>query len=169
MEFLQSTLSDLETIFQHYDAAIALQKAVSDQHWLPFEPTLVATEVQEGRQWKIMLDGKIACVFLVAYADPAIWGDRDADPAIYLHRIVTNPAFRGQNFVQKIVDWAKVHAAQHDKKFIRLDTWSDNPKLKTLYLKCGFEFLGDVTPANPKALPSHYSAITLGLYEIALI
>jgi L-amino acid N-acyltransferase YncA len=54
MEFHNSTTSDLETIFELYDAAIAHQKAVSNMHWLPFDRQMVADEIAEGRQWKIM-------------------------------------------------------------------------------------------------------------------
>lgn len=168
MEILNSTLSDLGTIFGLYDAAIAHQKAVSNQHWLPFERSLVEAEIAEGRQWKIMLDGQIACIFLTAYSDPHIWGEKDADPAIYLHRIVTNPAFRGRNFVAAIVEWARQHGKTMGKKFVRLDTWADNPRLKELYLRCGFHFLGVERPANPAALPSHYSTIFLGLFEMTI-
>jgi len=168
MQFLQSTPADLETIFDLYDAAIAHQKAVSHLHWLPFDRALVATEIAEGRQWKIIIDGQIACVFVTAYADPAIWGDRDQQPSVYLHRIVTNPLFRGRNLVGEIVQWAILHAKSLGKQYVRLDTWSDNLKLKEIYLQCGFAFLGIVTPADPAALPSHYSGISLALFEIAM-
>ncbi len=96
MEFLNSTTCDLEAIFELYDAAIAHQKAVSPMHWLPFDPKMVEREIAEGRQWKIIVDGHIACVFVTAYSDWAIWGEKDRDPSVYLHRIVTNPAFRGR-------------------------------------------------------------------------
>ena len=168
MEFLPSSAEDRQAIFVLYDAAIAHQKAVSDMHWLPFDPALVDQEIAEGRQWKIILDGQIACVFVTAYADPSIWGEKDADPSVYLHRIVTNPAFRGRNFVGAIVDWSKQHGKAMGKKFVRLDTWAENLKLKEVYLRAGFQFLGIVRPADPSALPSHYSGITLGLYEIPL-
>lgn len=168
MQFLPSTPADLDTIFNLYDAAIAHQKAVSNQHWLPFDRTMVETEIAEGRQWKIVADDEIACVFLVAYADPHIWGEKDADPAVYLHRIATNPAFRGRGFVTAIVEWAKVHGKTLGKKFVRLDTWADNLRLKELYLHCGFQFLGVERPANPAALPSHYSTIWLGYFEMEI-
>lgn len=168
MEFKNSTSADLETIFGLYDAAVAHQKAVSTKHWLPFDPQTVTQEIAEGRQWKIEIDGQIACIFLVAYSDPAIWGEKDADPAIYLHRIVTNPDFRGQGFVQKIVDWAKEHGRALGKQYLRLDTWADNPRLQTLYISCGFRYLGAFSPPDPAALPAHYSAITLGYYEMPI-
>jgi len=107
-------------------------------------------------------------VFLSLLADPAIWGEKDADPAVYLHRIVTNPEFRGHNFVAHITEWAKEHGKLLDKKFVRLDTWSDNLRLKEHYLRCGFQFVGVVLPTDFTVLPSHYAGISLGLFEIVL-
>ena len=168
MDFLRSTPDDLQTIFDLYDAAIVHQKAVSDMHWLPFDREMVKAEIAEGRQWKIMVDGQVACVFVVAYTDVAIWGDRDRDPSVYLHRIVTNPAFRGRGFVAAIVEWAKQHGKDLGKKFVRLDTWAENLKLREVYLRAGFQFLGNAAPADPSALPSHYSGIVLGFYEMEI-
>ena len=115
-----------------------------------------------------MVDGQIACIFVTTYSDPHIWGEKDADPSIYFHRIVTNPAFRGRRFVNEIVQWAKVYGKALGKRYLRLDTWSDNEKLKEVYLGCGFEYLGSAVPANPAALPKHYSTITLGYYEMKI-
>ncbi|HEY0029347.1 MAG TPA: hypothetical protein VGC65_01215 [Bacteroidia bacterium] len=96
MHIAHSEIADLPDIFKLYDQAITFQKKVSDQHWLPFDPALVKREIEENRQWKIVIGGEIACIFCIAYSDPLIWGDRDKEPSIYLHRIVTNPAFRGK-------------------------------------------------------------------------
>jgi ribosomal protein S18 acetylase RimI-like enzyme len=168
MEFLRSNFSDTQTIFTLYDAAIAHQKAVSDMHWLPFDKVLVVKEIEQGRQWKVIIDGAVACVFVVAYEDPAIWGTEDTRPAIYLHRIVTNPAFRGRNFVGEIIKWAREHCQENGIRLIRLDTWAENHKLREVYTRNGFRFLGDAPPADSTNLPSHYSGIILGFYEIYL-
>lgn len=168
MEIVRSTVDDLQTIFDLYDAAIAHQKAVSNQFWLPFDRKLVETEIAEGRQWKIVVDGETACVFVTAYSDADIWGEKDLDPSVYLHRIVTNPAFRGRNFVGVIIEWARVHGKSLGKKFLRLDTWAENLKLKEIYTRNGFAFLGNAAPANPAGLPSHYSGIMLGFYEMEI-
>jgi RimJ/RimL family protein N-acetyltransferase len=46
-----------------------------------------------------------------------------------------------------------------------MDTWGDNEKLIAYYQKCGFEFLGIITP-DYNGLPKHYEGITLSLFEI---
>jgi ribosomal protein S18 acetylase RimI-like enzyme len=166
MQIIPSTINDLETIFGFYDKAIAFQKAVSHQHWLPFEKDLVEREISEKKQWKIEVDGRIVCVFAITFSDPHIWGDKNRDAAIYIHRIVTDPDFRGNNLVGRIVEWAKKYGKEQGKKYVRMDTWADNLKLRAHYEKFGFTHLGIVTPQNLSELPAHYSAITLSLFEM---
>lgn len=158
--------SDIEHIFELYDAAIAYQKTVFNKHWQGFKRSLVECELAEQRQWKIVVDGQIACIFAIAFNDPEIWKEKDRDPSIYIHRIVTNPAFRGQNFVTEIISWAKEFSQTHGKDFIRLDTWGDNPRLIAHYQKCGFNYLGNVIPERSETLPKHYEDVELALFEI---
>lgn len=167
MEIINSTHEDFDRIFEFYDAAIEYQKKVFDKHWKGFEPELVAKEISEKRQWKIMVEGDIACVFAITFDDVSIWGEKDQNDAIYIHRIVTHPAYRGRNLVQQITEWSKVYAKSLGKNYVRMDTWGDNQKLIDYYQKCGFNFLGIITP-NFKNLPKHYDGITLSLFEIEI-
>ena len=169
MHFVNSTAEDMDAIFHLYDLAIAFQKKISNQHWLPFERDLVKKEIAEKRQWKIVVDGEIACVFCVTYSDPLIWGEKNKEPSIYFHRIVTNPKFRGKNFVVEIINWALPIGKNAGKKYLRMDTWGDNEKLREYYVKCGFEFLEVIKPKNPELLPAHYAEITLSLFQIGIV
>lgn len=168
MEFLNSNLEDFDEIFRLYDLAIDFQKTKFDKTWLPFDKKLIEREIAENRHWKIIIDGEIACIFSIAFSDPLIWKEKNDAPAIYIHRIVTNPDFRGNKFVPKIVDWARVYTKLIGKQFIRMDTWGDNQKLIDYYVVCGFEFLGVITPTKTAELPKHYEGITLSLFEINL-
>lgn len=168
MEFLNSETGDFDEIFRLYDAAIEFQKTVFHKAWLPFDRTLITREIAEKRHWKIVVDKKIACIFSVAFDDPLIWKEKSVEPSIYIHRIVTNPEFRGQKFVPIITDWSKDYARSIGKKFVRMDTWGDNQKLIDYYTACGFEFLGVITPTKSADLPKHYDGITLSLFEIKL-
>jgi ribosomal protein S18 acetylase RimI-like enzyme len=166
MTFKNSEITDLDNIFELYAAAVEYQKIVSPKQWQGFDRDMVVTEIQENRQWKIVIDGQIACIFALTFDDKLIWGDRDQNDAIYVHRIVTNPKFRGAQFVKHIVSWAHEYVKTIDKKYIRMDTWGDNQKLIDYYQSCGFEFLGFVTLEGSEGLPAHYSTATLSLFEI---
>lgn len=168
MEFLNSETKDLDEIFRLYDLAIEFQKTVFNKSWLPFERKFIEREIAEKRNWKIVIDDEIACIYSIAFEDALIWKEKNADAAIYIHRITTNPDFRGRKFVPKIVEWAREYAKSIGKDFVRMDTWGDNQKLIDYYTACGFEFLGIVTPDEIEKLPKHYEGITLSLFEMKL-
>lgn len=167
MQIVNSTAEDIALIFEFYDAAIEFQKQVFNKHWKGFDHDLVAQEINENRQWKILVDGQVACIFAITFNDPSIWGERDQDDAIYIHRIVTNPDFRGRHLVRQITEWAKEYTRSIGRQYVRMDTWGDNEKLRDYYQECGFQFLGVITP-DPTGLPKHYKGITLSLFEIKL-
>jgi ribosomal protein S18 acetylase RimI-like enzyme len=162
---IPSTAADKETIFAFYDLAVAHQKKVFNKHWQGFSSSLIDTELAEGRQYKIMIDGVIGGIFAVTFDDELIWRERDHD-AIYIHRIVTHPDFRGLSLVKQIIKWARVCAVTNQLKYIRMDTWADNEKLLAYYTSCGFDFVGTVDMTTTSGLPKHYEGISLSLFEI---
>ena len=168
MQIRNSTLADFDEIFRLYAAASAYQTTKNVTIWPQFDENLVKTEIHEHRQWKVVIENTTACVWATTFEDPFIWEEKNADPAVYIHRIATNPVFRGQNFVVAILDWAKEYAVQNDKKFVRLDTIGDNTKLIEHYQKCGFTFLGTSHLTNISQLPAHYSSGNAKLFEYIL-
>lgn len=168
ISFERSTLNDIDAIFGFYDDAIAFQKTVFKKHWKGFERDMIEHEVKEGRQWKILRNGEIACVFAVEFTDPLIWKEQDKDPSIYLHRIVSSSKFRGSNFMLDIINWGQHFARENKARYIRMDTWGDNPRLIAYYVKSGFRHVGFSIPQASASLPKHYEGIELALFEITV-
>jgi GNAT superfamily N-acetyltransferase len=168
MEIQNATNKDIDEIFRLYKIATDFQKSKYIIHWPEFELDLVQTEISENRQWKIIIANKIACVWATTFSDPQIWEGRNTDPAVYIHRIATNPEFRGQNLVGHIVEWAKKYALRNEKRFIRMDTVGENPGLINYYKKCGFDFLGLLKLKNAVGLPAHYDNATVSLFQLEL-
>jgi GNAT superfamily N-acetyltransferase len=166
MEIQNSANKDIQEIFRLYNIATDFQKSKFIVHWPEFELNLVQTEIDENRQWKIIIDDKIACVWATTFNDPQIWEERNHDPAVYIHRIAVNPEFRGQNLVQQIAEWAKQYALSNEKRFVRMDTVGENTGLINYYTKCGFEFLGLLKLQNTEGLPAHYDNATVSLFQI---
>lgn len=168
MEIINSTVADIDTLFDLYGKATEHQKLVGNLQWKGFELSLVQQEIKEQRQWKIVMNGEIACVFVITFNDPNIWEEKNEDPALYIHRIATNPNYRGNSFVKHIVSWATEFARKHDKSFIRIDTGSGNEKLNRYYESCGFTYLGVKKLADTSGLPEHYKRGEFSLFEIKL-
>lgn len=169
MNIQNSSASDIEEIFRLYRIATNFQKSKKTVVvWPEFERELVEREIADNHQWKLMIDGQVACVWATTFSDEQIWEERNVDPAIYIHRIATNPDFRGQNFVKTIVEWAKEHAKSLGKEYVRLDTIGDNKRLIAYYINAGFDFLGMFELSNTEGLPEHYQELPAALFQIKL-
>ncbi len=166
MEIKNSTIADIDEIFRLYDIAINYQKLKGAVPWAGLTRSLVEKEISEKRQWKLIIDNSIACVWVTTFTDPLIWGERNNDPCVYIHRIATDTDFRGRNLVSEIVAWAKKHARSNNKIFIRIDTVGENPKLIEYYQSCGFTFLGLIKLKDTDGLPKHYDNATVCLFEL---
>ncbi|WP_293298440.1 GNAT family N-acetyltransferase [Pedobacter sp. UBA4863] len=168
IQVANSTPEDITIIFEFYDLAIEHQKKVSPKQWQGFDSELIKEEIADGRQYKILVDGNVAAIFAVTYKDPQIWLGKDGEAAVYIHRIVTHPNYRGYGFVKVIIDWAKEYRKTKPLDYIRMDTWADNERLLKYYTGCGFNHVGEIKIAANSGLPKHYEGITLNLFEIKL-
>jgi RimJ/RimL family protein N-acetyltransferase len=168
LQINNSSIHDIDEIFRLYKIATEFQKTRFSVHWPEFDRKLVETEILENRQWKIVIDSKIACIWATTFNDPQIWEERNEDPSVYIHRIATNPDFRGQNLVGQIVEWVKIYAKENQKEFVRMDTVGDNIGLVRYYEKCGFDFLGLLKLKNTEGLPAHYDNATVSLFQMTL-
>ncbi|MCR1026490.1 GNAT family N-acetyltransferase [Cellulophaga baltica] len=169
MKITTSSIHDIDEIFRLYKIASDYQKEKKKVVvWPDFKKALVETEIAEKRQWKLIIDDEVACLWAITFSDAQIWEERDNSTSIYIHRIATNPKFRGNNYMNTIVTWAKTYAQSIEKRFIRLDTLGNNTKLIEHYQKAGFDFLGMFDLKNTDMLPDHYQDQPACLFEIDL-
>jgi ribosomal protein S18 acetylase RimI-like enzyme len=163
------TITDIGEVFKFYKIASEYQTAKKKVVvWPDFERAMVETEIAENRQFKLLINNEIACIWAIAFSDKQIWEERNKDTAVYIHRIATDPKFRGNNFVADIVTWAKEYVKQKKIQFIRLDTLGNNIKLIAHYKNAGFDFLGLFNLKNTDRLPDHYQLAPVCLFEINL-
>jgi RimJ/RimL family protein N-acetyltransferase len=151
-----SKLKDVPKIFDLYKIATDFMKSKKQVHWPIFQKELILNEIDENRQWKLLINDQIACIWATTLNDELIWGNENNEPSLYIHRIATNPQFRGQNLVKQIIIWANEYGKNNNLKYIRMDTVGLNKGLISHYEKLGFEFLGIKKIENTNGLPEHY-------------
>lgn len=156
MAIKNCSLKDADAILALYDAAMDLQTKKKMVVWPKFEKSFIEKEIEEERQFKLMIGNEIACNWAITFEDKEIWGERDNNDSIYIHRIATRPESRGNRFIDVIAAWAKDHALSKGKQFVRLDTLGNNTRLIEHYTSAGFTFLGISKLENTKNLPEHY-------------
>jgi len=156
MEIRSCMPGDVNEILSLYEAARNLQTQKKMVVWPSFEKPFLEKEIQEQRQWKIVSGNVIACNWAITFSDKEIWGAKDKNDSIYIHRICNNPMLRGNRYIDAIVEWSRHYAKQKGKLFVRLDTLGNNTKLIQHYTSAGFEFLGMFELTDTATLPRHY-------------
>ena len=149
-------MNDTDDILSLYQSARELQTSKEMVVWPIFEKRFIEKEIKELRQWKLVIEDTIACNWAITFSDKEIWGEKDKNDSIYIHRITTNPAFRGNRYIHMIVKWAREYAKQKEKQFVRLHTLGNNTKLIEHYSSAGFQFLGIFELSDTSNLPGHY-------------
>lgn len=156
LQIINSQISDLSKIFDLYRQATTLMKSKNQVSWPNFTEDLIVNEIKENRQWKLIIEDQIACIWATTKSDPLIWGSANETPSVYIHRIATDSNFRGRNLVKEIITWANVYGKKENLEYIRLDTVGNNLGLIKHYTKLGFDFLGTKKLDNTEGLPAHY-------------
>ncbi len=157
MTILNSEQKDLTEIFRLYRLATDYMKSKQQVYWPQFSEELIVQEIEDHKQWKLLIENEIACIWATTLNDELIWGSKN-EPALYIHRIATNPKFRGQNLAKKVFEWANEFGKSKQLQYTRMDTVGLNKGLISHYQKMGFTFLGARPLKNTNGLPDHYKA-----------
>ncbi|MGN6352484.1 MAG: GNAT family N-acetyltransferase [Parafilimonas sp.] len=169
MQIVTTTLNDIDSVKEIYSAARHYQLQQTGYGWPVFADDFIEQEIKEKRHFKVLDDaGEIAGIFSVVNEEPVIWDDTDGKEAIYLHRMAVSSRHRGKQIAAEMVNWAKKRAIEQNKKFVRIDTWSDNEALKSYYRHLGFALVGKKSISSDTGLPEHYNNIEVNLFEIKL-
>ncbi len=163
-----TTMADLESVYEFFDQSIRYQEAKGYNVWRNYDKGALVKDVETGNQYKITVNGQMAMVFSVGYADTVIWREMEKGESVYLHRIVVNPRFKGQKLFGAIATWTAAHARQKGLRSVRMDTWGDNPGIIKYYQEFGFQFVENFTTPDTPELPVHNRNLKLALLEMKL-
>lgn len=167
-KIINTTKEDLDEILWLFEQAMDLQGKNGYKVWSGIDKIALEKDIENGLQYKIVSDNYILCIFSIQHNDPFIWGDKDQNDAIYLHRIVVHPNFKGQRQFEKVLNWTKNFARKKNLKFVRMDTWADNEKIIDYYRSFGFEFVEYYTTTDAPELPIQNRDLNVALLEMVL-
>ncbi len=168
IKIINTTNDDLDIVFWLFEEAMELQGKNGYKVWSDIDKTALIKDIENRLQYKILKGNDIVCIFSIQHRDPFIWRERNKDAAIYLHRIVVNPTFKGKKLFEKVLNWAKQFAKENNLKFIRMDTWAENEKIIDYYKSFGFEFIENYQTTDTPELPIQNRNLEVALLEIKL-
>jgi hypothetical protein len=144
---------DIPTIYWLFDEAIVYQKNNDYPVWPGYDKDTLDEDIAQHRQFKILIDGEIAGIFTILDSDPIVWREKNAQPAVYLHRVVVNPKHKGKKLFGDVLKWTSKRAQNLNIDLIRMDTWADNPVLVSYYQQFDFKIVEYYTTPNTLELP----------------
>ena len=163
-----TSTADLDFIYNLFEEAINYIKKNGYVGWTTYDKYFINTDIEKKHQFKIVERNQILCIFTVSFNDVLIWRERENDDAVYLHRIVVNPLFKGQKQFEKILDWIMEFAKVKKIKYVRLDTWAENSNIIEYYKSYGFQFIENYITPNTLELPVQHRNLKLALLELKL-
>lgn len=117
-QVLNTSTDDLAIIFEFFESSIQYQLDKGYPVWANYDKGAIIRDIDNKNQYKVMAGEEIAIVFSVSYSDPVIWRELDRGNAIYLHRIVVNPVFKGRRLFDKILNWCIKHAREKGLTYV---------------------------------------------------
>ncbi len=163
-----SSPSDLDFVYALFEEAIIYIKKHKYVGWTTYDKSFIKQDMNNKLQYKITSGNDILCVFSICFNDALIWRAMENGDAIYLHRIVVNPKFKGQKQFEKILQWVLLFAKERRLKRIRMDTWADNRNIIDYYRTYGFQFVENYTTPDTPELPDQHRNLKVALLEMKL-
>ena len=163
-----TSTADLNFIYWLFEEAISYIKKNNYVGWTTYDKNFIKQDIGKNLQFKLVEKNETLCVFSICFSDVLIWREMEKGDAIYLHRIVVNPKFKGQKQFEQIPNWVLEYAKEKGLKHIRMDTWADNPNIIEYYKSFGFKHIENYTTLNTPELPDQHRNLKVALLEMKL-
>ena len=138
-----------ELTFTSGDVGAASRVLVASAHalaargealWPPesLTPERLARQYPPGG-WRVASQkGAAVGCYVLLDRDPLFWPGDPAGEALYLHKLAIHPAAQGRGLAGALLDDAAAQVRGAGRVALKLDTASDRPKLRALYVGAGF-------------------------------
>lgn len=145
MYIRQTTITDAPNVAELLEDARKYKNSIGDTAWgdEPFTNNEVEALLANGVSYIAFIDEIPAGFANTTTEDPRLWGDTAKDEkGLYIHRFVSSSMFRGRGIGKEMLDFLGNKAVEQDKKYLRLDCETTNPKLQNYYINQGFNKIG---------------------------
>jgi ribosomal protein S18 acetylase RimI-like enzyme len=149
MQIRPATKDDLPPLIALVRRVVPLMRATGNLQWDNTYPNeaVFQRDIDLNQLWVAVVDGNIAGV-------AAVTMDQDPDytqvgwdieePAIVVHRLAVDPAFRGLGAAGALMRKAEEVAVERGITVLRVDTNTQNEATQRLFPKLGYSLAGEI-------------------------
>lgn len=137
----QADVADAAVVADILTEAAAWAERAHERLWLDSELELeqIVADVRTGRFFLAIHAAESIGTLKYQLEDALFWPDAAEGEAAYVHRLAVRRRWAGHGIAAQMLRWAAQRAAADGRKLLRLDTDITRPKLRALYLDCGFQ------------------------------
>ena len=149
MRIRPATNEDLPALMALMRGIVPQMRAVGNLQWDDSYPNeaVFQRDIDLGQLWVADVDDQIAGVAALTLdqePDYAQVGWDIDEPAIVVHRLAVDPAFRGIGVAGALMQKAEEVAADRDITILRVDTNTQNEATQRLFPKLGYRLAGEI-------------------------
>jgi ribosomal protein S18 acetylase RimI-like enzyme len=152
MRLRQATENDLPALMELVRRVVPLMRASGNLQWDENYPneTVFQRDIDLDQLWIAEVDAGIAGVAAITMdqePDYSQAGWDIAEPAIVVHRLAVDPAFRGLGAAGALMKKAEEIAVERAITVLRVDTNTQNEATQRLFPKLGYQLAGEISLA----------------------
>ena len=142
-------IEDVPAVMSLVRRVVPLMQATGNLQWDDKYPNAAVFEddVKLAQMWIAEIEGQIAGVAAITTDQSPEYADVGwdlAEPAIVIHRLAVDPAFRGAGIATTLMLQAETVARTHGITVLRVDTNTQNEVTQRLFPKLGYSLAGEI-------------------------
>lgn len=146
----KASMEDLAKIMDIIKDTVSEMKNYGNTQWDESYPQArdFARDIEKGDLYVDERDGEVAGFICVNQVEPAEYAGLNWSSkaqAMVVHRMAVNPKFRRQGVAVGMMSFADELAFSRGVRYMKTDTYSVNPKMNALFVKCGYRFVGEMS------------------------
>lgn len=134
--------------------------------WQAFDPGQIGKDISAQRVFVAKIAGSTCGTITLVESDPLVWGRDEQDDAIYIHKLAASRTMVGMAIGARLIRWARSTARRRGRKWLRLDTWNGNRKMREYYERQGFRHVRDEFFALDSPMADDYRGTFKSLYQL---
>ena len=146
----KASLNDVDSIMDIIKSTVEEMKTYNNTQWDESYPQAKDfIKDIESEELYVEAEGKEIKGFIcINYIEPKEYDDLNwvsNSKAMVIHRMAVNPKFRQQGIATKLIKLAEQLALDNNVVYLKTDTYSITTKMNSLFKKCGFNLVGEMS------------------------
>lgn len=146
----KANLNDINKIMAIIKTTVEEMKTYNNTQWDENYPQDIhfISDIENEDLYVDEVDEELRGFICVNYVEPKEyeqlkWASKER--AMVVHRMAVNSDFRQQGVGTNLMKFADQLALENNISYLKTDTYSINTKMNSLFKKCGYKFIGEMS------------------------